>query len=392
MKTIPLSVPYLRGNELKYLSECIKTNWVSSAGRFVCDLEAAVCRVVGAKSSVACVNGTSGLHIALYICGVNRGDEVIVPTLTFIAPVNAVRYLGAEPVFMDCDDHMNIDCLKLRDFCAKECEMTRHGLRNKKTKRIIKAVVPVHVFGNPCDMEEVMRIARSYRLKVVEDATESLGSYYTAGDYRNRFTGAIADVGVYSFNGNKIITAGAGGMIVTNDRRLAEKARYLTNQAKDDPVRYIHNEIGYNFRLSNLEAAVGLAQLEQLNGFIKIKKRNYETYKKMFGDAHGLRILGVPDGTAPTYWFYSLILEKRGSGPGKDRLIDHLQANGIQARPVWYLNHLQKPYRRCQAYKVEKAVWFWRRTVNLPCSVNLEKKEINKVVSVIAGYEGGFQG
>lgn len=385
---IPLSVPNLKGRELQYIKKCIDTNWVSSSGSFVKEFEDAICRHVKSKYAVACVNGTAGLQIALKLSSVERNDEVIVPTLTFIAPINVIRYLGAEPVFMDCDNYMNIDCAKLKEFCAEECVVTKNGLKNRKTGRTVKAVIPVHIFGNPCDMEEIMRIARKYRLKVIEDATESLGAYYTAGAYKNKFTGTVSDIGVYSFNGNKIITTGGGGMIVTNSRLLAEKARYLTNQAKDDPVRYIHNEIGYNFRLTNLQAALGLAQLEQLEGFIKIKKHNYELYKKLLNGIRGIEILGTPEGTAPNYWFYSLIIEKRQLGMDRDDVMDHLQSNGIQTRPIWYLNHLQRPYRGSQAYRIENAPRFWKRVLNLPCSANLETKQVKYIASVIRDLSG----
>ncbi|MFA6357064.1 MAG: LegC family aminotransferase [Candidatus Omnitrophota bacterium] len=388
MKNIPLSVPNLNGRELQYIKKCIDTNWISSSGKFVVDFEDKICKYTKAKFAVACVNGTSGLHIALKVCGVSRGDEVIVPTLTFIAPVNVVKYVGAEPVFMDCDNYMNIDPVKLREFCSKECRITRSGLKNKRTGRIIRAVIPVHIFGNPCDMEEIMSIARQYHFKVIEDATESLGSYYTRGAYKNKFTGTVSDVGVYSFNGNKIITAGGGGMIVTNSRVMSDKARYLTNQAKDDPVRYIHNEIGYNFRLTNLQAALGLAQLEQLKGFIKTKKYNYELYKKLLSGIRGINILDLPAGTAPNYWFYSLIMEKNEFGMNRDGVMEHLQTKGIQARPVWYLNHLQKPFRKNQSYKIEKAAWFWERVLNFPCSTNLEIKQVKYIVSVIRNLHG----
>ncbi len=383
MKMIPLSVPNLNGNELRYVKKCIDTNWVSSSGKFVSDFEAAIRKYTKVKFAVACVNGTSGLHIALNVCGIARGDEVIVPALTFIAPVNTVRYQGAEPVFMDCDDYMNIDCAKLREFCAKECRVTRAGLKNKKTGRIIKAVILVHVFGNPCDMKEITDIARQYHLKVVEDATESLGSYYTKGIYKNKFTGTVSDIGVYSFNGNKIITTGGGGMIVTNNRLLAEKAMYLINQAKDDPVRYIHNEVGYNFRLTNIQAALGLAQLRQLPGFIKIKRKNYGLYKKFLSGVQGVEILGVPEGTAPNYWFYSLVIEKKEFGMDRYGVMKCLQSRGIQTRPVWHLNHLQRPYRRNQAYRIENAPRFWERILNLPCSTNLKAEQIRYITSVI---------
>ena len=386
---IPLSVPNLNGRELQYLKKCIDTNWVSSSGGLVEDFESAIRRYVKVRYAVACVNGTSGLHVALNLCGVGRDDEAIVPTLTFIAPVNTVRYLGAEPVFMDCDDYMNINCVKLREFCAKECKITKLGLKNKRSGRIIKAVIPVHVFGNPCDMEEIMKIARQYRLKVVEDATESLGAYYTTGAYKNKFTGTISDIGVYSFNGNKIITTGGGGMIVTNDRYLAEKARYLTEQAKDDSVRYIHNEIGYNFRLTNLQAALGLAQFKRLKSFIIAKRDNYELYKKLLKGIAGIEMLGVPEGAVSNHWFYSLIIKKRGFGMGRDETMDRLQAKGIQTRPIWYLNHLQRPYRGNQAYKIENAPRFWKQILNLPCSTNLNVKQIERVTSAIRGLGRG---
>lgn len=380
---IPLSVPVFSGNEWAYVKECIDTGWVSSAGAFVNKFEEAVCKLVKVSNAVACVNGTSGLFIAAKLLGIGVNDEVVVPTLTFIAPVNVVRYVGAEPVFMDCDDHMNIDCVKLREFCERECRVTSGGLKNKRTGRIIKAVIPVHVFGNPCDMQEIMKIAGKYRLKVIEDASESIGAYYTAGAYTDKFTGTISHIGVYSFNGNKIITTGGGGMIVTNSRLLAEKARYLTNQAKNDSVRYIHNEIGYNFRLNNLQAALGLAQLEQLKGFQKIKKKNYELYNQLLKDVNGVEIMGTPEGTLPNYWFYSLLIKERRSGMDRDLLMDRLQAKGIQTRPIWYLNHLQRSYRGNQSYKIEKALWFWKRVLNLPCSANLRTDQVKGIVDHI---------
>lgn len=386
---IPLSVPYLHGKEWKYIKECIDSSWVSSAGTFVKQFEAAVSRFVRNRYAVACVNGTAGLHIALKLSGIGANDEVIVPTLTFIAPVNAARYLGAEPVFMDCDDYMNIDCEKLREFCAKECTVTKAGLKNRRTGRTIKAVIPVHVFGNPCDMEAIVKIAATYRLKVIEDATESLGSYYTTGVFRNKFTGTIGDIGVYSFNGNKIVTSGGGGMIMTNNALLAKRAQYLINQAKDNSTRYIHHEVGFNYRLTSLQAALGLAQLEQLERFIKAKKKNYELYKRMIKNNEGLSIMGVPEGTSPNYWFYSLVVEKSRFCLDRDLLMERLQEKGIEARPIWYLNHLQRPYRKNQAYKIENAPRWWKQVLNLPCSVNLKAKDVRHIVSVIRDLRGG---
>jgi len=232
-------------------------------------------------------------------------------------------------------------------------------------------------------MEAVMAIARQYRLKVIEDATESLGSYYSSGTYQRKFTGTLGDVGVYSFNGNKIITTGGGGMIVTNNKVLAQKAKYLTNQAKDDPVRYIHRQIGYNFRLTNLQAALGLAQLKKLKNFIHTKKDNYALYCKLLNSIKGLRMLAAPGGTNPNYWFYSLLVDRKEFGIDREKLMLGLAKRKIQARPIWYLNHWQEPYRVNQAYKIENAPQFWKITLNLPCSTGLEERQVVYIASVI---------
>ena len=385
---IPLSVPWIAGNEWKYVKRCLDTGWVSSAGSFVGMFEDRVREYTRAKYAASCVNGTMGLFMALLMAGAKEDAEVVVPTVTFIAPVNAVRYAGCEPVFMDCDSHLNMDADKLNDFCARECRLTTSGLVNKKSGRTVKAVIVVHVFGNPCDMERIMAVAGRFKLKVIEDATESMGSCFTEGPFNGSFTGTIGETGVYSFNGNKIITSGGGGMIVTNSKRLSDKARYLIDQAKDDPIRYIHDEIGYNFRLSNLQAAVGVAQLERLEDFIRIKKRNYDLYKKGLRDIDGIELMGVPAGTRPNYWFYSLIVDKKRCGMDREALVRGLAGKNIQARPLWRPNHLQKPYRNNQAYRIEKATRSWKRVVNIPSSANLTEKDISRVVSEIKTLTG----
>jgi len=380
---IALSEPNITGNAWKYVKECLDTGWVSSAGAYVETFEKKLCAFTGAKYAVAVVNGTSGLQIALKLSGVETGDEVIVPTLTFIAPVNAVRYLGAEPVFMDCDNFMNLDPVKLGEFLETSCRKTAKGTINKKTGRLIKAILPVHIFGNPCDMVSIMTLARKYGLKVIEDATESLGSYYTAGKYKWKHTGTIGDFGVYSFNGNKIITTGSGGMLVTSDKKMAEKAKYLTTQAKDDAVRYVHNEVGYNFRMTNIQAALGVSQLEQLPAFIRQKKENYAEYKKALAGVKGLELLGVPEGTSPNYWFYSLLIDKTVYGLDREALMSALSKSGIQTRPVWHLNHLQRPYKGSQAFKITRAGWFVERVLNVPCSTGLTKAQVARVAGAI---------
>ena len=373
-KSIPLSIPNLKGNELKYIMNAVEIGWVSTSGPYVNDFENQVARYVNAKGAVSCQNGTSGLHIALLVCGITREDEVIVPTLTFIAAVNPVRYIDAEPVFMDCDDSLTMDGDKLREFCQSECRFIEGKLINNKTKKHIKAILVVHVFGNMADMEKIMDIAEQYNLKVVEDATESLGTYYVKGKYNGKYAGTIGTIGVYSFNGNKIITTGGGGMIVSNDTELLERAKHLTTQAKSDEQYYIHDEIGYNYRMTNLQAALGLAQLEQLEDFIKIKGRNYDLYKKKVAAIMGLRILDFRPDIRANHWFYSLLCED--CFPlNRDGIIKYLSLQDIQSRPIWGLISEQKPYLNCQTYRIEKAVYSWNRVVNLPCSTNLTEEE-----------------
>ena len=381
--SIKLSEPFISGNESNYINDCLKSSWISSSGKYLDKLEAGIAKYIKAKYAVACINGTSGLQVALRLAGVEMNNEVIVPTVTFIASANSVRHLNAEPVFMDCDECLNIDPEKLEEFCRKECKKTKYGLRNKQSGRIIKAIMPVHVFGNPCDIWEVKRIAKKYRLKIIEDACESLGSFYLKGRKGLIHTGTVGEAGIFSFNGNKIITAGGGGMIITDNKKLAEKARYLITQAKNDSIRYIHNEVGYNFRMSNLQAAIGLAQLEKLKDFIKRKKRNYSLYKKELKDVEGLSLIGAPKGTKPNYWFHSLLVEEKKYGMSRNNLLKKLISKRIEVRPLWYLNHKQKPFRNNQAYKIERALWFYERVLNIPCSSGLKEEEVRKVVSVL---------
>lgn len=381
-KYIPLSVPNLRGNELKYVSRAVETEWISTSGPFVNDFESKIAEYVNTKGAVSCQNGTSGLHIALKICGVGHGDEVIVPTLTFIAAVNPVKYLGAEPVFMDCDDSLTIDADKLLDFCKLECSYNNGKLINKSTNKHIKAVLVVHVFGNMADMEKIMSIADAYNLKVVEDATEAIGTYYTAGKYKGKYSGTIGTMGVYSFNGNKIITTGGGGMIVSDNEELLKRARHLTTQAKSDELYYTHDEIGYNYRMTNLQAALGLAQLEQLEGFIKIKEENYNLYREAFKKIEGLTILNFRNSIRTNYWFYSLYSDDRYP-LNRDEIINYLASKSIQSRPIWGLISDQKPYWGSQTYKIEEAEVYRKHIVNIPCSTNLSREDVFYVIECL---------
>lgn len=381
-KFIPLSVPNLKGRELEYVTQAVETEWVSTGGPYVNDFENKIAEYAGCKGAVSCQNGTSGLHTAMMVCGVTKEDEVIVPTLTFIAAVNPVKYIGAEPIFMDCDDSLTMDPEKLLEFCQNECTFNNGELINNKTKKAIKALVVVHVFGNMADMEKIINIANEYNIKVIEDATEAIGTYYTSGKNKGKYAGTIGDMGVYSFNGNKIITTGGGGMIVSDDEELLIKAKHLTTQAKSDELYYTHDEIGYNYRMTNIQAALGLAQLEQLEAFIKIKEDNYNLYKKEIENIPGLAILDFKNNIRSNHWFYALKCD--GTYPlNRDEVIKHLATKSIQSRPIWGLINEQKPYLNNQSYKIEKAKYYLEHVVNIPCSTNLTKEDVIYVVSCL---------
>ncbi|MEG1884294.1 MAG: LegC family aminotransferase [Clostridia bacterium] len=381
-RAIPLSVPNLKGNELNYVAKAVESEWVSTAGPYVTDFEKSITNYVGTPGAVACQSGTAGLHIALILCGVTTSDMIIVPTLTFIAAVNPVKYIGAEAVFMDCDDSLCMDPDKLERFCREECELHEDTLFHRDTGKRIPAMVVVHVFGNMADMERILSIALQYHVKVVEDATEALGTKYVTGTLAGSFAGTMGTIGVYSFNGNKIITTGGGGMIVSHDESLLAHAKHLTTQAKTNTLNFIHNEVGYNYRLTNLQAALGLAQMEQLEAFVQDKCRNYDHYKRAIQGIDGLNLLDFKDGIRSNHWFYSLYCDKTFKLQ-RDEVIAYLAELGVQCRPIWGLIHEQKPYKDCLAYRIEKALKYHKHVVNVPCSTNLTDDDVDYVISCI---------
>lgn len=390
---VPLSIPNFNGNEKKYVDDALEQGWVSTGGAYITRLEQQLTEFLKVDRAAACQSGTSGLHLALVECGVQPGDMVIVPALTFIAAVNPVRYQFAEPVFMDCDESLCLDPEKLAEFCEKECKLEAQQLVHKKSGRVVKAVIVVHVFGNLADMEAIMSIAGEYHLKVVEDATEALGSHYTAGKLAGRYAGTIGDFGVYSFNGNKIITTGGGGAVTARCADEVEHLKYLSTQAKDDPQFYIHNEIGYNYRMTNLQAALGVAQMEELQQFIETKHRNYILYKERFREVSFGTLLPFREGTYSNQWFYSLQLrEDRLQGKDMRDIIGALQERGVQTRAIWGLIHEQKPYRQNIAYKIEKAPCYSATVLNIPSSTQLTEEDIcyaaEQITEVLGGDEG----
>ena len=386
---ISLHEPLLTGNEWKYVKNCLDQGWVSSKGKYIDIFEKKMAKYTGAKYAVACINGTSALQISLKLAGVKRGDEVIVPSMTFIAPVNAIKYNDAKPVFMDNDEHYTIDVNKTVDFINKE---TRTVVRktfgnnlsitiNKKTGNRITAVIVVHVFGNAVSLESLADLCRKKNIALIEDAAESVGTFYTSGKFKNKHTGTVGKIGCLSFNGNKIITTGGGGMILTNNAIIAKKAKYLTTQAKDDPIYSIHNEIGYNFRLTNVQAAMGLAQLESLSEYIKKKKIIHERYKNKINKIEGLAISNAPYFASCNYWLNILEIRKYLSKGKLSKIIKYLSKNSIETRPIWYPNHLQKKYKNYQHYKLKNVNKIYQNRLCLPSSTQLTKKQQDFVCS-----------
>ncbi len=378
---IPLSEPTIAGNEWRYVKECLDSGWVSSVGKFVNRFEDGIAKYVHAKHAVAVINGTSALHLSLLTCGLRDNDEVIVPAVTFIAPVNAVSYCGARPVFMDCDKTLCLDVEKTIHFLKTQTRKGKDGLaHNRKTGRVIKAIIPVHIFGHPVDMKELVSVCHRMKIAVIEDATESLGS-----TYKGKMTGTIGDVGCLSFNGNKVITTGGGGMVVTNSDKMAKLIRHLSTQAKKDAHLYDHDMIGYNYRLSNIQAAMGVAQMEQLQGFLKRKRGIAETYRKLLDDVTGVKLLWEEPYAKSNFWLNTIRVSAKHHKP----LLNFLLNRGIEARPIWKLIHTLPMYKHCQTFEIVNALEAHATCLNLPSSAGLTEKQIQKIIDNIQKYFSG---
>lgn len=378
-KFIPLSVPNFEGNEEKYLLEAIRSTFVSTVGSFVSKFEKEIASYIKTENVAVCQSGTSALHLSMIEAGVDQGDVVIVPPLTFIAAVNPVRYQKAVPVFIDCDDSFCIDPLKLKSFCEKMCSWDGQVLRHNGA--VVKALVVVHVFGNMADMEAVMDIAEKYHITVIEDATEALGTCYSQGRYAGKYAGTIGHFGCFSFNGNKIITTGGGGAVTASDPKAVDHMRYLSTQAKDDPVYYIHHEVGYNYRMTNLQAALGMAQIEELPEFIRRKQKNYELYKELLEGCEYGKLMPFRIGIHSNKWFYSFEIDRNKIHASMKEIISSLREKGIETRAIWGLISEQKPYENEETYQLEKAPWYADRILNIPSSTQITEDEIRYVVS-----------
>lgn len=380
-KFIPLSIPNFEGNERKYVDDAIDQGWVSTGGAYITKLEQQLAKFLQVDNVAACQSGTSALHLSLVEAGVKPGDVVIVPPLTFIAAVNPVKYQFATPVFIDCDDSFCLDPIKLRSFCEEECNWDGEFLKYKNA--IVKAIIVVHVFGNMADMESIMETAKKYNLKVIEDATEALGTKYVEGKYAGKYAGTIGDFGAYSFNGNKIITTGGGGAVTANRSEIVDHIRFLSTQAKTDPHYYIHDEVGYNYRMTNLQAALGVAQMEELPEFIRRKQKNYELYKVLFKEYEYGKLMTFREGISSNKWFYSINIDRSRITATMRDIITTLKEKGIETRAIWGLINEQKPYEGEVTYKLEKAPYYASRILNIPSSTQITEEEIRFVANEV---------
>jgi perosamine synthetase len=366
-KPVPLHEPRFAGREKEYLQRCIESGWVSSAGPFVDEFENRLAALCAAKFAVAIVNGTAALHAALRVAGVGPGDEVIVPALTFVATANAVTYCGARPHFADSElKTLGLDPQKLKVHLERVSARKQGTLMNRVTGRPIRTVVPVHVFGHPADMDALKAVCREFDLPIVEDATESLGS-----QYKGQPCGGLGLLGVLSFNGNKIITTGGGGAIVTNDETLARRAKHLSTIAKQaHKWAFIHDEIGWNYRLPNLNAALGIAQLEQLDGFVAAKRSLAHRYAAVFADLAGVSFVTEPPHTSSNYWLNAILFDD-DSGASRDAVLQASHAAGFLTRPAWTPLHQLAIFGDCPRSDLSTAESIARRIVNLPSSAAL---------------------
>ncbi len=376
---VPLSAPEIRGNEWRYVKECLDTAWVSSVGAYVDRFEATVAAYVGKQHAIATVNGTASLHTALMIAGVAPDQEVIVSTLTFIAPANAVRYVGAWPVFIDADPHYwQMDVEKLQYFLERQCDWRSGALYNRHTGRRVVAIIPVDVLGHPADLQPILELSKKYELTVIEDASESLGAAY-----HGKTVGHHGDITCFSFNGNKILTTGGGGMLLTNDSHWARRARHLTTQAKADACEYIHDELGYNYRLTNIQAAMGVAQMEQLDTFVAIKRRIAATYEATLGGISGITPMPEAPWARGTFWLYSVLIDPDRFGCDARTLLRALRAQGIESRPLWQPLHLSPVHRGAFATDCSVAESLHASALSLPCSVGLDETTQARVIDAI---------
>lgn len=362
---VPLHTPLFIGNEKKYLNECIDSTYVSSVGKFVDRFEKEVAQYTGSKKAVVCVSGTNALHMAMLLVGVERGDEVLTQALTFIATCNAISYIGAHPVFIDVDkETMGLSSKYVREWLIQHAEIKNGVCYNRKTGRRIKACIPMHTFGHPVKVDELVDICNEYQLELVEDAAESLGSFY-----KGKHTGTFGKVGAISFNGNKTITTGGGGMLLFQDEELGKYAKHITTQAKvSHRWEFVHDHIGYNYRMPNINAALGCAQMENLEKYILNKRDTAERYRNFFSEVDGIDFFCEPENSRSNYWLNVILLKNKKA---QQEFLQYTNDHGVMSRPVWCLMNKLSMFQYCQTDELKNTQSFEERVVNIPSSVRL---------------------
>ncbi len=377
--SIPLCVPWMTGTEGPYLAECVDTNWVSSAGPFVSRFEKMMADYVGTGHAVATVNGTAALHLALLAAGVRPGDAVVTSTETFVATANAIRHAGAWPIFVDVDPATwQIDPGLLAGFLRRDCSVIDGRLCDGQSGRRIAALLPVHILGHPADMDPILDLAREFALPVIEDATESLGA-----TYKGRRVGALGDIAALSFNGNKLITCGGGGMVVTARREWAERVRHLTTQAHCHPVESWHDEVAFNYRLTNVQAAIGCAQMEAIEARLAAKRRIADFYRTLCADVPGLAYMPQANWAGAVFWLSTVLVDPQAFGRDCRQLMAFLAERGIGTRPLWQPMHLSQAHRGARAVGGGVAEDLYARALSLPSSCGLTEEEKNAVRAAI---------
>ncbi len=379
---IHLHEPSLNKKDLKSLLECYRSGWISSGGNKVKAFEKLVCKVTGAKYAVATTNCTAALQISLMLSGVKVGDEVIVPAISFIATINSVIYNFGSPIFMDIDDHFNLDVEKTIKFLKTNTFRKNGFTYNKKTKKIIKAIVIAHIFGNPANVQKLKRVTKNMNIKIVEDAAESLGSYHLKNN-KKIHTGTLGDFGCISFNGNKIITSGGGGIILVNNRQIEKKIRYIINQSKDDILYYKHHNLGFNMSMTNLHGSIGFSQLKKLDEVIKAKSKINSYYENNIKKINGLKITRCPSNTRSNFWLNILEIDTRVYGRSKTELMKKFLNEKVNVRSVWFPNHKQKYLKKYQSYEIKNANKMYKRSICLPSGPTLKNSDLKKIVAIL---------
>ncbi|HRC33793.1 MAG TPA: LegC family aminotransferase [Bacteroidia bacterium] len=374
---IPLSVPNINGNEWKYVKDCLDTGWISAVGSYVDKFEQTMAAYTGAKYAVAVANGTCALHLSCLLMNIQQGDGVIVPDITFIASVNSIKQCGAEPILMDVNEqNWQMDLQLLESFLSTDCEIINGICAIKKSKRKIKAIMPVHVLGHMCNMQKLKSIAIKFNLKVIEDATEALGS-----TYKSKHAGTMGDIGCLSFNGNKIISTGGGGVILTNNKEIAKLAKHLSTQAKTSPEEYIHDANGFNYRMVNILAAIGMAQMEQLPSFLHKKKDIAEQYHKKLNGVGDIQFIETEKNVVPNNWLFTIRTKKRKA------LFQHLKNSGVQSRPLWQPMHMLAIHsKHLFVTKNNISTILYNDCLSIPCSTDLKIKDQSIVIKKVVEF------